>query len=182
LREEIRDIQRELGITTIFVTHDQEEALTMSDRVVVMNGGIAEQVGSPFEIYNRPKTRFVANFVGTLNNFTAKVENAADGTVSLEGVRLKIPDARLGFANGSSVTLALRPEALHLGRSAEREITLPATIEEVHFLGSVIRVRAKAGGTSVSLDTFNRSDIPPPPIGAAAEVSFSGRDLIVLQD
>ena len=66
LRAEIRAIQRDLGITTIFVTHDQEEALTMSDRVVVMNGGIAEQAGSPHEVYNRPKTRFVANFVGTL--------------------------------------------------------------------------------------------------------------------
>jgi putative spermidine/putrescine transport system ATP-binding protein len=73
LREEIRAIQRRLGITTIFVTHDQEEALSISDRVVVMNGGIAEQVGQPFEIYNRPATRFVAEFVGTLNLMEAEV-------------------------------------------------------------------------------------------------------------
>ncbi len=78
LREEIRAIQRRLGITTIFVTHDQEEALSISDRVVVMNGGIAEQVGQPFEIYNRPATRFVAEFVGTLNLIEAEVLDAGD--------------------------------------------------------------------------------------------------------
>ena len=67
LREDIRALQRKLGITTIFVTHDQEEALSISDRIVVMNAGAIEQVGSPGDIYNRPRTRFVASFVGTLN-------------------------------------------------------------------------------------------------------------------
>src|SRR6202166_5351261 len=73
LREEIRAVQRTLGITTIFVTHDQEEALSMSDRIVVMNEGRVEQIGAPFEIYNFPKTRFVASFVGTLNILRARV-------------------------------------------------------------------------------------------------------------
>src|SRR5689334_1315498 len=73
LREEIRALQRALGITTIFVTHDQEEALSMSDRVVVMNEGRVEQIGSPFEIYNYPRTRFVASFVGTLNIFEGRL-------------------------------------------------------------------------------------------------------------
>ena len=77
LREEIRAIQRELGITTIYVTHDQEEALSMSDRIVVMNAGVAEQIGDPFEIYNRPATRFVASFVGTLNVLDARVADPA---------------------------------------------------------------------------------------------------------
>ena len=72
LREEIRALQRELGITTIYVTHDQEEALSMSDRIVVMNEGRVEQIGTPFEIYNRPRTRFVASFVGTLNILKAR--------------------------------------------------------------------------------------------------------------
>src|SRR5882724_8943346 len=172
LRTEIREIQKELGITTIFVTHDQEEALSISDRVVVMNGGIAEQVGVPHEVYNRPTTRFVANFVGTLNNFTATVEDAARGIVSLDGVRAK----------GSEVGLAIRPESVHLGRNAGCDVVLPATIESVHFLGSVIRVKAKAAGVFVSLDTFNRTDVAPPPNGSAAEISFSARDLIVLRD
>ena len=76
LREEIRAIQRELGITTVFVTHDQEEALSMSDRVVVMNEGRVEQVGTPFEIYNYPHSRFVASFVGTLNIVEATVRRS----------------------------------------------------------------------------------------------------------
>src|SRR5690606_37529388 len=73
LREEIRAIQKELGITTVFVTHDQEEALSISDRIAVMYAGKAEQVGTPFEVYNRPATKFVANFVGTLNMLEGKV-------------------------------------------------------------------------------------------------------------
>ena len=182
LRAEIREIQQKLGITTIFVTHDQEEALSISDRIVVMNGGIAEQVGIPHEVYNRPTTRFVANFVGTLNNFTATVEDAKKGIVSFGGVRVTLPAGGLPKAKGGQLTLAIRPEAVHLGRGDGRNVVLPATVEEVHFLGSVIRLRAKAAGVSVSLDSFNRTDVPPPPVGSATEISFSGRDLIVLQD
>src|SRR4026208_57749 len=79
LRAQIREIQKRLGITAIFVTHDQEEALSISDRIVVMSEGRAEQVGTPFEIYNFPKTQFVANFVGSLNNADAEVVDPANG-------------------------------------------------------------------------------------------------------
>ncbi|MGA0541150.1 ABC transporter ATP-binding protein [Neotabrizicola sp. VNH66] len=175
LRNEIREIQRELGITAIFVTHDQEEALSISDRIVVMNGGIAEQVGEPHEIYNRPTTKFVANFVGTLNTFDATV--SGPGQVLVAGTPVTVTD---GLPASGPVTLALRPEAVRLGRAEGREVVLPATIEEVHFLGSVIRLRAAAGGSHVHLDTFNRADTPPPPVGAQTEISFSGRDAIVL--
>ena len=181
LRAEIRDIQRELGITTIFVTHDQEEAMSMSDRIVVMNGGIAEQVGAPFDIYNRPRTRFVANFVGTLNTFETQVENASQGVVSIAGVPVTLPEGNLTLRDGASLSIALRPEALQLGRVVGREVVLPATVEEVHFLGSVIRLRADVAGTKVCLDTFNRADTPPPAVGAVVEISLSGRDAIVLQ-
>jgi putative spermidine/putrescine transport system ATP-binding protein len=182
LRTEIREIQRELGITTIFVTHDQEEAMSISDRIVVMNGGIAQQVGAPFEIYNNPATRFVAGFVGTLNMFSAIVTHAAGGQVQLGAQSLTLPKAPLPARDGDSVTLALRPEAIHLGQSDQRDVTLPAIIEEVHFLGSVIRVRARVGDTVIALDTFNRPDQPPPPIGRAAQISFSASDVILLPD
>ena len=162
LRNEIRSIQRELGITTIFVTHDQEEALSISDRIVVMNGGIADQVGTPFEIYNRPTTRFVANFVGQLNVFRA------DGSGQIGGVSVGSGD------------FAARPEALSLGRYPGDEIVLPATVTEVPFLGSVIRVTADVAGSRVALDTFNRPDTPPPAVGQAVEVSLAARDLIRL--
>jgi putative spermidine/putrescine transport system ATP-binding protein len=162
LRTEIRAIQRELGITTIFVTHDQEEALSISDRIVVMNGGIADQVGTPFEIYNRPTTRFVANFVGQLNVFRADA------------------DGRIGGVSVGQGDFAARPEAISLGRSPGADIVLPATVTEVEFLGSVIRLTAEAAGARVALDTFNRADAPPPTIGTQVELSLFARDLIPL--
>jgi putative spermidine/putrescine transport system ATP-binding protein len=171
LRQEIRAIQRELGITTIFVTHDQEEALSMSDRVVVMYGGIAEQVGTPFQVYNKPATPFVAGFVGTLNTMTG-TSSAGRVTLGDAVLDLKAPDG--------PVTLALRPEAVALGRAPGREIVLPAVIEDVHFMGSVIRVRARAAGSLIAMDTFNHPETPPPAVGQATEISLSARDIIVL--
>jgi len=87
LRAEIRAIQRKMGITAIFVTHDQEEALSISDRIVVMYEGRIEQVGSPFEVYNFPKTAFVANFVGTLNTASAEVVDPVKGILKMDGVQ-----------------------------------------------------------------------------------------------
>src|SRR5690606_22688655 len=111
LREEIRQIQQQLGITTVFVTHDQEEALSISDRIVVMNGGRADPIGTPADIYNRPATRVVAGFVGTLNLVEAKVVDVDAGRVSIgdQGVTLREP---LGDVKpGDTISLALRPES-----------------------------------------------------------------------
>jgi putative spermidine/putrescine transport system ATP-binding protein len=182
LRREIRDIQRELGITTIFVTHDQEEALSISDRVVVMNQGRAEQVGAPHDIYNRPTTRFVANFVGTLNTFEAIVKDSKMGIVAIGNTTLKLANGNLVQKKNDTITLALRPEALQLGRQRTPSVTLSGTIEDVQFLGSVIRLRVAIGGQSVSLDTFNRIDAAPPAIGSTAQVAFQPSDLILLQN
>ena len=179
LRAEIRAIQRELGITTIFVTHDQEEALSMSDRIVVMHQGVADQVGTPFEIYNRPATRFVAQFVGTLNLLDASVLDAAAGRIKVGDVPVALDRALPGGGNGK-IGLALRPETVALGRQDGNGIVLSGRIAEVHFLGSVIRVRVTVGDHLVSLDTFNRPDAPPPQVGSPVEISVSERDLLVL--
>ena len=181
LRREIREIQRELGITTIFVTHDQEEALSISDRVVVMNQGRAEQVGAPHEIYNRPATRFVANFVGTLNTFDAVVKDAEKGIVTLGSQDIRLPKSVPVLKSGDTVSLAIRPEGLTLGKQRSPAITLSAHIKDVQFLGSVIRLRADVGGQTVSLDTFNRQDEAPPLPGSTAQIAFQPSDLIVLQ-
>ncbi|TMV58233.1 ABC transporter ATP-binding protein, partial [Thioclava sp. BHET1] len=113
LRDEIRAIQRELGITTIFVTHDQEEALSMSDRVVVMHNGIATQIGTPFEIYNRPANRFVAQFVGTLNLLDARILDAATGQLQIGETPVALN--RAVAAGTGRLSLALRPEVVSLG-------------------------------------------------------------------
>jgi putative spermidine/putrescine transport system ATP-binding protein len=180
LREEIRSIQKRLGITTIFVTHDQEEALSISDRIAVMYGGKAEQVGTPFEIYNRPATKFVANFVGTLNVLEGTVTDAASGKVRVNTQEVALKGKLNGSKTGDKLSLALRPEAISLGRHPGRDSSLSGEIAEVHFLGSVIRVRVGIGGSTVSLDTFNSPAAPPPAVGEKAEISFSSGDMLVL--
>jgi putative spermidine/putrescine transport system ATP-binding protein len=180
LREEIRAIQKELGITTIFVTHDQEEALSISDRIAVMYGGKAEQVGTPFEVYNRPATRFVANFVGTLNVLEGSVADAASGVVEVHDEKIVLQGRLNGARIGDRLSLALRPEAIALGRRPGYDSSLKGRIVDVHFLGSVIRVRVALGDSVVSLDTFNNPSSPPPAVGDAAEISFSSADVNVL--
>ena len=180
LREEIRSIQKKLGITTVFVTHDQEEALSISDRIVVMYGGKAEQVGTPFEIYNRPATKFVANFVGTLNVLEGTITDIAAGKVRIGGGEIVLKQPLNGAKAGDKLSLALRPEAISLGRQSGRDTSLSGHISDVSFLGSVIRVRVNLDKNVVSLDTFNSPAAPPPMVGAKAVVSFAASDLLVL--
>ncbi len=180
LRDEIRSIQKKLGITTVFVTHDQEEALSISDRIVVMYGGKAEQVGTPFEIYNRPATKFVANFVGTLNVLEGTVSDASAGKVRINAEEVSLKGKLNGSKNGERLSVALRPEAIALGRYPGHDFILSGQIADVHFLGSVIRVRVGLGESIVSLDTFNNSSTPPPTVGDKAEISFSSNDVLVL--
>jgi putative spermidine/putrescine transport system ATP-binding protein len=181
LREEIKALQRELGITTVYVTHDQEEALSMSDRIVVMSEGRVEQVGTPFEIYNHPRTRFVASFVGTLNILTAHVVDADGGRIAIDGQEVVAARGVAGAASGAIVSVALRPEALSLNGAADLGNRLAGTIEEVDFLGSVVRVRTRFTENAVSLDTFNNPNAPPPRHGDKVTVSFAPEDILVLE-
>ncbi|HHY48512.1 MAG TPA: ABC transporter ATP-binding protein [Alphaproteobacteria bacterium] len=179
LREQIRDIQRELGITTVFVTHDQEEALSISDRIVVMNAGRVEQVGPPFEIYNRPATKFVATFVGQLNTLRATVADAAAKAVTIDGRRVVIPALPSTAENGAPVSLTMRPEAVTLGGEG-RDIVLEGRVSEVSFLGSVIRLRIELGENRIDIDTFNDQRTPPPGYGAPVRVGIASSDILVL--
>ena len=180
LREEIRAIQRELGITTVFVTHDQEEALSISDRIVVMNAGHIDQIGTPDEVYNHPGTGFVASFVGQLNTLPARVVDAGAGRVDLVGHVLTIPTLPAGLAAGDTVGLALRPEMLSIAPHPERDVALPGVIADVSFLGSVVRLRVNLGGTSVNIDTFNDRSAKRPRRGDAVDVQMAASDLLVL--
>ena len=182
LREEIREIQKKLGITTIFVTHDQEEALSISDRIVVMHQGRADQIGSPFEIYNRPRTKFVANFVGTLSTIEAVVEDAASRTIRLGDTVMSLSEGLEGYRNGDRVNLALRPEALSLGTTEGKDHILKGEVQAVSFLGSVIRTRLLVAGQPLSFDMFNNPAHTPPKVGETIEARFSGHDLLVIRD
>jgi putative spermidine/putrescine transport system ATP-binding protein len=182
LREEIREIQRELGITTIFVTHDQEEALSMSDRIVVMNEGRVEQVGTPFEIYNFPQTRFVASFVGTLNIMTATVVDPSKGRISVGGQEIVTARGVSDAKAGDRRSIALRPEAIRLDGADGGRNPLRGEIDEVSFLGAVVRVRVRFADERLSLDTFNSPGAPPPARGSSVIVSFAPEDVLVLDD
>jgi putative spermidine/putrescine transport system ATP-binding protein len=180
LREEIRGVQRSLGITTIYVTHDQEEALSMSDRIVVMSEGRVEQIGTPFEIYNFPRTRFVASFVGTLNILRGRITDPASGRIAVDDQEIAasrgIPDGQAGEVR----SVALRPEAVTLDDAVGRN-RMRGTIEEVNFLGAVVRIRVRFKENAISLDTFNNPSVTPPQRGAAVTVSFAREDLLILE-
>ncbi len=180
LREQIREIQRELGITTVFVTHDQEEALSISDRIVVLSAGSVEQFGTPFEIYNRPQTRFVATFVGQLNTLNAVVEDAGRKTVRIGGNTVSVPALPDTARNGEAIALTMRPEAVTLANTEARDIVLDGKVAEVAFLGSVIRLRVDLGDNAISLDTFNDQRTPPPAYGAPVRVGIAASDILVL--
>jgi putative spermidine/putrescine transport system ATP-binding protein len=181
LRDEIRALQQELGITTLFVTHDQEEALAMSDRIVVMSEGRMEQVGTPFEIYNRPRTRFVAAFVGTLNFLNGPIVDAGAGIMAVEGNRITVTGGFPGRKAGDKVTVALRPESIRIGAGQSEANSLPGLIEDVGFGGAVVHSKVRVGETRLHLDSFNDPAVPPPRRGTAVTVTFP-RDLQVLAD
>ncbi len=162
LREEIRALQRQLGITTIFVTHDQEEALSMSDRICVMSEGRIEQLG-------------------TLNILRGKVTDGAAGRVQIDGQEVVTNRGLNGASTGDEVAVALRPEALSIGRANGQSNNLDGVIDEVHFLGSVVRIRVRFSDTAVSLDTFNRPNAAPPERGQPITVNFGREDILVLE-
>ncbi len=159
LREEIRAIQEDLGITTVFVTHDQEEALSISDRIVVMNAGRIEQIGTPSDIYNAPATRFVATFVGQLNPLSASVSDAATGAVE-RPASFRLPALPAAAVQDGLVSVAIRPERLSLAPRPARPGRSRGTIQDISFLGSVVRLKVDVAGTRLSIDTFNDPSAP----------------------
>jgi putative spermidine/putrescine transport system ATP-binding protein len=183
LRQEIRAIQRELGITTIYVTHDQEEALSISDRIVVMNRGRIEQVGTPLEIYNAPQTPFVASFVGTLNVLNVKIEDQAAGRASLDGQMLNLGQP-IRESNGQSVAVAIRPEALALlnGSIEPSANSLRGIVEDTYFLGSVVRLRVRIGEQPVNADVFNNLHLELPECGQTVRLTFRPEACMLMKD
>ncbi len=171
LREDIRAVQQQLGITTIYVTHDQEEALSISDRVAVMREGGIEQIGSPFEIYNRPASAYVASFVGTLNVLTARAVDPGAGILSVDGQLIRLAGP-LAAREGAEVRLSLRPEALSLGRGEDGANRLRGTLEGICFLGSIVRLTVSTESNRVSMDSFNDPRLVLPALGDELQLSF----------
>ncbi len=153
LRDEIKALQRRLGVTTVMVTHDQEEALSMADRIVVMNSGVIDQVGTPSQIYRKPQNAFVADFVGSMTFFDAEV--AGPSQIRLGGIDLSCSDAK-SFVKGSSVRIGLRPEEVRVRNiDAQTENRIETKVTELDFLGPFCRAQLKpeaAPGVTILAD------------------------------
>jgi putative spermidine/putrescine transport system ATP-binding protein len=154
LRGEIRSLQQRLGITTLFVTHDQSEALSMADRVGVMNAGRLEQIDTPENVYRHPTTAFVAEFVGAMNRVPGRLGDEGDVVVLGQRIRARLA-VGMSVAPGTQVEAMLRPETLE----AVPDAAGPGEIIERTFLGSALRLRvALDSGDDVVVETSSTSD------------------------
>jgi ABC-type Fe3+/spermidine/putrescine transport system ATPase subunit len=177
MQVELRSLQRQVGITTIFVTHDQEEALTLSDRIAVMHEGVLQQVGTPQEIYETPRNRFVADFIGVCNFLDCVVAGYAQSRVLL-----RMHDGAVMVACGASMpvqgtraTLAVRPEKLIVEDSnVTREHALSAQIEAMVYVGTAVHMHLRTG-TGARLVAYRQNTTALPPYlhpGARVQVSW----------
>ncbi|MEZ5864180.1 MAG: ABC transporter ATP-binding protein [Geminicoccaceae bacterium] len=176
LRRDIRLVQQQLGITTLYVTHDQEEALVVSDRIMVMEAGEIRQLGSPREVYEDPANLFVATFIGTSNLLGGRVDRSAGGSVVLaQGARLDLPD--LQAADGTELRLALRPEHLTVlddGPVAGGLVVLEGVVELVSYLGSQSRIAVRIPGVAevVEVEAPSAAPASASPPGRAVRLGF----------
>jgi len=186
MRVEIVELQKRLGITMIFVTHDQEEALTVAARIAVMNAGEIEQVDAPTAIYARPRTEFVARFIGEGNFLAGRVRGAAQGLTAVEGddgLRFFTADGG-GRSDGARVLLMVRPEKVRLRAqpSGDAENSLPVTVEGVSFLGPVTRYRLSAGTARLTASIHDGDLAGPAGSGRALFAEWRAADCLLLDE
>ena len=182
VRRELRDLQQRLGLTTIFVTHDQEEANTICDRIAVMNDGTVQQVGTPMELYERPANLFVANFLGTANILEGSVVGAGAERhfTTADGIKVAIAHEA---AVPDGAKLVFRPQHAALTgaeASSGSGLVLPCIISHREFLGASVRYGVRIGGTEVAVDAPFQSGEELRHIGTNATVTLSPRSLIWL--
>ncbi len=174
MRREILELQRKLNLTTIFVTHDQEEANTISDRIAVLNDGIIQQVGTPLELYDQPANRFVAHFLGTANLIDGTIRKARGKTIFSTQDRITIPADGTGLKSGQECTAMIRPQSLRLsaGKSRAMKSTaqLRGAVEHREFLGHLIRYAVRVGKHLLLVDETHES----------GEAAYNSGDKVVM--
>ncbi len=178
VREDIREIQQKLGVTTIYVTHDQEEALAISDKVIVMNKAVIAQQGSPKDLYNFPKNKFVANFIGDANDITAEITNKQSNTYELKLAEMSIKIESDKNLN-NKVSLAIRPEKIKIERTNNNNY-IHAAVKNASFVGSSYQyiLNSKIGNLYVvSGDTNNIFKV-----GEEVFLSIDAKDIKILSD
>jgi len=184
MREELKSIQAKTGITFIFVTHDQEEALAMSDRIAVLASGQVQQIGTPVEIYEKPTNRFVADFIGETNFLPATVTDLTQGQAlcQIAGGQTLSADAREGAAKGASVTLSIRPERLQLCAESSENST-PCTLHEASYLGTDWQYQVELkDGHRLRIRIPNQADCGQFAIGQSLSLQFAPNCASLLLD
>lgn len=181
MRTEIRRIQQTLNITSVYVTHDQIEAMTLSDRIVVMNEGVIDQIGSPTDIYRYPKSRFVADFIGRVNFVPGRVQKQIGNSMNVEvfGRAMTLTGVRDTFSAGQSVVLIIRPEMITINGG---EDAYPGVIRRAVYLGNVIEYDIEIGGQVVTAAESDPAKLIIYSEGEKVAVSFAQNVIQVLPD
>jgi ABC-type Fe3+/spermidine/putrescine transport system ATPase subunit len=180
MREEIKELQKELGITTIYVTHDQEEAMVISDRIAIQDHGVIKQVGRPTEIYRRPNNLFIATFIGRGTLLHGVVESKEEPmVVKVDGLSLQGYPSKpeMSFESGNKIACVLRPESFEVKPSDEPYNIIEGVIEWGAFVGSHTEVRLDVLGHKLLVD------VPPDidcPVGGSLRVYIPHEDTIFL--
>jgi spermidine/putrescine transport system ATP-binding protein len=183
LQLELRNLQHEVGITFVYVTHDQEEALTMSDRIAVMDAGVARQVADPNTLYELPRDRFVANFIGQMNMFSGKVESMNNGRITLHtpgGEKIEaVAQTDANVEVGTEAYAAVRPEKVRFGSAGDN--VLSAEILQVVYLGvSTQYIAGLPGGGRIVLYQQNTRDAAGPEVGGEVSVVWDAVNCLIL--
>jgi iron(III) transport system ATP-binding protein len=178
VREDIREIQQKLGVTTIYVTHDQEEALAISDKVIVMNKAVIAQEGSPKDLYNFPKNKFVANFIGDANDITAEIINKQSNTYDLKLAEMNVK-IEINKDLNDKVSLALRPEKIQINRT-NNENCIHASIKSASFVGSSYQYILSSKIGELYVVSGDTTDIFK--VGEEVFLSIDEKDIKILND
>ena len=179
MQVELKRLQKRLGITFVYVTHDQEEALTMSDRIAVMNAGVLEQLGTPDEIYERPKSRFVADFIGESNLFEATVGNLGGGLMKLYMEFGHAPGKLNGFGDGELVYVSVRPEKVNVSDTPMDGFAICATVKEYIYVGGIMKALLEMpNGQEFKVNRMAGQYLPP--LGTTVFVYWDIADAVVM--
>ena len=185
---ELKRLQKKLNITFIYVTHDQEEALTMSDRIAIMHDGVMDQIGSPTEIYERPATKFVATFIGETNVFDGTIRSIEggkavigieNGEVTSSGSVEEGDGKNTGFAVNEFVTVSVRPEKMHFSPKPVEGFTVPAFVRDYIYVGSVLKcIAVLPNGNEIKMEKLAGEELPP--IGEKVFICWEPEDAVLI--
>ena len=185
---ELKRLQKNLNITFIYVTHDQEEALTMSDRIAIMHDGVMDQIGSPTEIYERPATKFVATFIGETNVFDGTIRSIEggkavigieNGEVTSSGSVEEGDGKNTGFAVNEFVTVSVRPEKMHFSPKPVEGFTVPAVVRDYIDVGSVLKcIAVLPNGNEIKMEKRAGEELPP--IGEKVFICWEPEDAVLI--